>query len=176
MAQCLVQAAGGVFCAAWVSSGYAGAFRDGDIGVDVLPDLSDADLKELGVSLGDRRRLLKAARFLHGHEPVAMVVTAPERRQLTVMFVDLVGSTALGARLDPEEMPDVLLAYQNAVAHELDPELALRAALDGAGVLYTVRGYAAPGIESGRPSHGIFLTPYVELNRHFHNETLETGR
>jgi SAM domain (Sterile alpha motif) len=171
---------------------YAGAFRDGDIGVDVLPDLSDADLKELGVSLGDRRRLLKAARSLHGHdpgrvppsgfapksadEPVATAVTAPERRQLTVMFVDLVGSTALGARLDPEEMPDVLLAYQNAVAHELDPELALRAALDGAGVLYTVRGYAAPGIESGRPSHGIFLTPYVELNRHFHNETLETGR
>ena len=48
---------------------YAGAFRDGDIGVDVLPDLSDADLKELGVSLGDRRRLLKAARSLHGHDP-----------------------------------------------------------------------------------------------------------
>ena len=114
---------------------YAGAFRDGDIGVDVLPDLSDADLKELGVSLGDRRRLLKAARSLHGHEPVAMVVTAPERRQLTVMFVDLVGSTALGARLDPEEMRDVLLAYQNAVAGEVARFEGQVAKLMGDGVL-----------------------------------------
>ena len=130
---------------------YAGAFRDGDIGVDVLPDLSDADLKELGVSLGDRRRLLKAARSLHGHdpgrvppsgfapksadEPVATAVTAPERRQLTVMFVDLVGSTALGARLDPEEMRDVLLAYQNAVAGEVARFEGQVAKLMGDGVL-----------------------------------------
>ena len=62
---------------------YAGAFRDGDIGVDVLPDLSDADLKELGVSLGDRRRLLKAARSLHGHDPGRARPRASRRRART---------------------------------------------------------------------------------------------
>ena len=63
------------------------------------------------------------------------MVTAPERRQLTVMFVDLVGSTALGARLDPEEMRDVLLAYQNAVAGEVARFEGQVAKLMGDGVL-----------------------------------------
>lgn len=86
---------------------YADAFRANDVGLDVLAELTDADLRELGVSLGDRRRLLKAARPLHGQdpdrvpppglapasadEPVPTAAAAPERRQLTVMFVDLVG-------------------------------------------------------------------------------------
>ena len=115
---------------------YADAFRDSDVGVDVLPDLTDADLQELGVSLGDRKRLLKAALSLreqdHGRvpppapHPRASRMPLPpcreptaERRQLTVMFVDLVGSTALAGRLDPEDMSELIRAYQNAVAGEI---------------------------------------------------------
>ena len=59
---------------------YAGAFRDGDIGVDVLPDLSDADLKELGVSLGDRRRLPRRPAPCTGTTPVASRPRASRRR------------------------------------------------------------------------------------------------
>jgi class 3 adenylate cyclase len=102
---------------------YADAFRTNDIGLDVVADLSDADLRDLGVSLGDRKRLLKAARPLRtedaGRVPLGAAAATPERRQLTVVFVDLVGSTALGAGLDPEEMRDVLRAYHDAVAGEV---------------------------------------------------------
>ncbi|HEX6011758.1 MAG TPA: AAA family ATPase [Geminicoccaceae bacterium] len=104
---------------------HAAAFLEQGIGADVLPDLTDADLRELGLNLGDRKRLLKAIAAL-GPAPVAAGAPAPlavpreaERRQLTVMFVDLVGSTALSSRLDPEEMREVIRAYQNAVAGEV---------------------------------------------------------
>ena len=77
------------------------AFRENGIGADVLRDLTDADLRELGLNLGDRRRLLKAVaaiepRRSHPVEPLSVPREAG-RRQLTVMFVDLVGSTALSA-------------------------------------------------------------------------------
>jgi class 3 adenylate cyclase/tetratricopeptide (TPR) repeat protein/energy-coupling factor transporter ATP-binding protein EcfA2 len=107
-------------------------FRSNGIGPDVLPELSDSDLKELGLNLGERRRLLKAvARSRRRPEADRL----PERRQLTVMFVDLVGSTALSARLDPEVMREVIRAYQAAVAAELERFGGYLAKLMGDGVL-----------------------------------------
>src|SRR6478609_2170213 len=85
---------------------YAQRFAENDISFSVLPDLTDQDLKEIGVSLGHRRQLLRAIAELNGVEksapkpaPPAAAPVAPqdaaERRQVTVMFADLVGSTAL---------------------------------------------------------------------------------
>src|SRR4029077_741161 len=87
-------------------SQYAQRFAENDISFAILPDLTDQDLKEIGVSLGHRRQLLRAIAELKGGETVAPKLTneniapvAPhetaERRQVTVMFSDLVGSTAL---------------------------------------------------------------------------------
>ena len=103
---------------------YARHFVENDITFSILSDLTDQDLKELGVaSLGHRRELLRAIAELHGVEkgppkaapPVAQQDTA-ERRQVTVMFSDLVGSTALSARMDPEDLREVISAYQKCVA------------------------------------------------------------
>ena len=115
---------------------YAEAFLANEIDAEILPKLNAEDLKDLGVALvGQRRRLLEAIATLRDSAlPVeafdaktsslpsgesAVARSEAERRQLTVMFVDLVGSTALSARLDPEEMRDVIRAYQNAVAGEI---------------------------------------------------------
>ncbi|HEX6012022.1 MAG TPA: AAA family ATPase, partial [Geminicoccaceae bacterium] len=106
---------------------YEQAFRDNDIDAEVLPELTTDDLIGLGVaSIGHRRKLLAAIRGLGREERPAAAPGAPparasdaERRQLTVMFVDLVGSTALSARLDPEDTREVIRAYQNAVAGEV---------------------------------------------------------
>jgi class 3 adenylate cyclase len=108
---------------------YEAAFRENDIAPAVLPELTDRDLQDLGVSLGHRRLLLKAIRALaedaaerHHIEASPSPAARPashsgaERRQLTVMFVDLVGSTALSARLDPEDMSGVIRAYQECCA------------------------------------------------------------
>ncbi len=114
--------------AAWLEENglgqYAELFRANDITAPVLPELTDDDLKELGISLGHRRLLLKAIKGLAsaldeaGASAPAQAATPvrpeAERRQLTVMFVDLVGSTALAGRLDPEDMRAVIAAYQNA--------------------------------------------------------------
>ena len=98
---------------------YTQELAENAIGLDVLPDLSDSDLKEIGLPLGDRKRLLMAA--LQLEEPArrkSELTTSPkteaERRQLTVMFCDLVGSTALSHQLDPEDLRDVNRAYQDA--------------------------------------------------------------
>ncbi len=112
--------------AAWLRSlgleRYAEAFRANDIDADVLPELTAEDLIGLGVtSIGHRRKLLAA---IAAGEPRPARALAPpptaaheaERRQLTVMFVDLVGSTALSGRLDPEDMAAVIRAYQDACA------------------------------------------------------------
>ena len=110
---------------------YEQAFRDNDIDADLLPTLAADDLRELGVaSLGHRKRLLAAIAALAGPAdprpspappvpPPASASPQAERRQLTVMFVDLVGSTALSSRLDPEDMREVLRAYQNTVTGEI---------------------------------------------------------
>jgi hypothetical protein len=94
-------------------SEYAKRFAENDIEFDILPDLTDTDLEVLGVSLDHRRRMLKAIREL-GDPALATLQTATaaspdsqlgvERRHLTVMFCDLVGSTALSASLDPEDL------------------------------------------------------------------------
>jgi class 3 adenylate cyclase len=86
--------------------------------------LTDQDLKELGVSLGHRRKMLAAIAVLGGAVPASPQPTftepktqdAAERRQVTVMFSDLVGSTALSARMDPEDLREVISAYQKCVA------------------------------------------------------------
>jgi class 3 adenylate cyclase len=93
---------------------------------DALPKLTAEDLKDLGVVLGGhRRQLLDAIAALGATVPATSVTSAPrdapapaeaERRQLTVMFCDLVGSTALSARLDPEDLREVIGAYHHAVA------------------------------------------------------------
>ena len=115
--------------AAWLQSlgleRYVPAFRDNDIDAEVLPKLTADDLISIGVtSVGYRRKLLAAIAALSAEMPAAL--TAPsrnapaqaeaERRQLTVMFCDLVGSTALAARLDPEDLREVIAAYHRAVA------------------------------------------------------------
>ena len=147
---------------------YEQAFRENAIDAAVLPELTADDLRELGVSLvGHRRKLLAAIAALRS-DPGAAVETGPvsptaERRQLTVMFCDLIGSTALSTRLDPEDLREILGAYHRAVAevvghfdgmvakymgdgvlayfgypiaHEDDPERAVRA---GLGVVEAVR-------------------------------------
>jgi class 3 adenylate cyclase len=87
---------------------YAQAFRDNHIDGGVLPTLSDQDLRELGVvSLGHRRQLLQAIAALPAQAGGRVARSKAERRQLTVLFCDLVGSTELSARLDPEDLGDV---------------------------------------------------------------------
>ena len=93
---------------------YSQRFAENDIDFSVLPYLTDADLEKLGVSLGHRRKILAAIAELPGvasskHAKVDGVVEpnpqeTAERRQVTVMFSDLVGSTALSARMDPEDL------------------------------------------------------------------------
>ena len=147
---------------------YAQRFAENDISFVILPDLSDQDLEKIGVgSLGHRRLLLRAIAELKnvdkGAPTAASAAASPhkvdtaERRQVTVMFSDLVGSTALSARMDPEDLREVISAYQNCVAktvrrfggfvakymgdgvlayfgypqaHEDDPERAVRAGLE----------------------------------------------
>ncbi len=99
-----------------------GVLEAQQVDLDVLPDLTEDDLKTLGFALGDRRRLLKAiagGRAALARGEVEPAVDAAERRQLSVLFVDLVGSMALSARRDPEEMRQITRRYQNAVAGEV---------------------------------------------------------
>jgi class 3 adenylate cyclase len=98
---------------------YAEVFRDNAIELEVLPELTEADLEKIGVLLGHRKIMLKAIAELTPQTPVQtapVVPDAAERRQLTVMFCDLVGSTALSIRFDPEELREQLRAYQNTVS------------------------------------------------------------
>jgi class 3 adenylate cyclase/tetratricopeptide (TPR) repeat protein len=106
---------------------YAPAFRDNDVDGEVLPDLTAEDLIAIGVtSVGHRRKLLSAIAALGSGLPTAAPTATPasvpppppapaqaERRQLTVMFCDLVGSTALSTGMDPEDLRDVIASYQN---------------------------------------------------------------
>ena len=163
---------------------YAGVFAENAIDFDVLADLEREDFKDLGIPIGDVRRLLRAIRELeqeHRAEPpseeraIAASDVAPhardgeaERRQLTVMFADLVGSTELSQQLDPEDLREINRAYQDAAkaaiehfdgfvarymgdgvlayfgypqAHEDDAERAVRAGLD---LTNAVPGLATP--------------------------------
>ena len=109
---------------------YEKAFRDNDIDPEILPKLTPEDLMAIGInSVGHRRKLIEAISCL-GSPRTTSIISEPhttlnqtahrtfdaERRHLTVMFVDLVGSTALSERLDPEDMRMVITRYQNTVA------------------------------------------------------------
>ena len=145
-------------------SEYVQRFAENRIDLSVLPDLTDQDLEKLGVVLGDRRKILRAIGELDAAGFAARATStkpapqeAAERRQVTVMFSDLVGSTALSARMDPEDLREIISAYQKCVtetvqrfggfvakymgdgaliyfgypqAHEDDAELAVRAGLE----------------------------------------------
>lgn len=167
-------------------SEYVERFAENDLDISVLHNLTDQDIKDLGVSLGHRRKLLHAI----GELGVAAPTTPPpptaaspqdgaERRQLTVMFCDLVGSTALSSRLDPEDMREVILAYQGACcgvmptydgfvakfmgdgvlayfgyprAHEDDAERAVRAGLDIITAVGRIRTRSAAKNDSSQTS------------------------
>src|SRR5262249_32321173 len=107
---------------------YEAAFRDNEIDETVLPSLTAEDLKDLGVSVvGHRRKLLDAIAALRtdagakapssdaasttSRAPTVSSEDRAERRQVTVMFSDLVGSTALSARMDPEDLRELISAY-----------------------------------------------------------------
>jgi class 3 adenylate cyclase/predicted ATPase len=153
---------------------YEPAFRESEITTAVLPELTEADLKELGLPLGPRKLLLRAIASLtitSASEPTPAPTTTSreaERRQLTVLFCDLVGSTELSARLDPEDLGQVIRAYHGACsevverwgghvakymgdgvlayfgwpqAHEDEAERAVRAGLD---LVAAVAGLATP--------------------------------
>jgi class 3 adenylate cyclase len=123
-------------------SEYAQPFADNHIDASVLPDLTDQDLTDLGVPLRHRRKMLRAIAELDGAalEP-AEATTEPvprdegERRQLTVMFCDLVGSTALSARLDPEEMWPVIASYHACIGEVIGRYQGMIARYMGDGVL-----------------------------------------
>ncbi len=105
---------------------YAQRFTENDIDFALLIKLTDVDLKELGVtSLGHRKRLLEAIAEgeLGAPSSTPAEPKAPEtaeRRQVTVMFSDLVGSTALSARMDPEDLREVIAAFQHSGIRSLE--------------------------------------------------------
>ena len=156
---------------------YAKLFADNDVDVSVLRHLTDQDLKDLGVSLGHRRKIFAAINEgFASVQPLAeadraeehVIQETPERRYVTVVFSDLVGSTALSTRLDPEDLRDVIAVYQRCVeetvrrfdgfiakflgdgvlvyfgypeAHEDDTEQAVRAGLE---LVAAVKGLQTP--------------------------------
>jgi class 3 adenylate cyclase len=104
---------------------YEAMFRENEIDAEVLPEVTDFDLEKFGVPFGHRKRLLKAIAGLSvaagAPSPPTTVTFDPptegaERRQLTVMFCDLVGSTAMSARLDPKDMHGIIGAYHKCCA------------------------------------------------------------
>ena len=120
---------------------YEAMFRASEIDADILPELTDSDLEKLGVPLGHRKRLLKAIAGLGVAAAAAPTPTprtaadASERRQLTVMFVDLVGSTALSAKLDPEDLRSVIGAYHRCCTELIERDGGFVAKYMGDGVL-----------------------------------------
>ena len=138
---------------------YEAAFRENEIDETVLPSLTEEHLKQLGVTaLGHRVKLLDAIAALRsdasGKTPsvdAATTSSAPsaspedraERRQVTVMFSDLVGSTALSARMDPEDLREVISAYQKCVAETVQRFGGFVAKYMGDGVLIYF-GYPQP--------------------------------
>jgi class 3 adenylate cyclase len=138
---------------------YEAAFRDNKINERVLPNLTQEDLKEIGVGpVGHRRIILEAIAALRADAggkassaDATTTSTAPsiapedraERRQVTVMFSDLVGSTALSARMDPDDLREVISAYQKCVAETVQRFGGFVAKYMGDGVLVYF-GYPRP--------------------------------
>jgi class 3 adenylate cyclase/predicted ATPase len=113
---------------------YAEAFEAEKLDLEVIPELSEDHLKGLDIPLGPRLKILKAASSLQGNRddgdsarqqpveprPPTALAREAERRQITVMFCDLVGSTALSERLDPEDLRTLLQAYQQACGEVIE--------------------------------------------------------
>src|SRR5215467_9411831 len=123
-------------------SEYAQRFAENRIGLLVLPDLTDQHLEKLGVALGDRLKILRAIRELSVTtvaQPAAsaapVVQVGAERRQLTVMFCDLVGSTALSVRLDPEDLRSIIATYHRCCTELVERNGGFVAKYIGDGVL-----------------------------------------
>ena len=165
---------------------YTKAFADNAVDLEIIADLDDGDLEKIGVKLGHRKKILKAIAAL-AESPLTPPPAAPareaERRQITVMFCDLVGSTALSEQLDPEDLRTLMQAYQKAAgtvierygghvaqylgdglmtyfgwpqAHEDDAERAVRAGLE---IVDAVKSVEAP--EPLRVRFGIATGPVV---------------
>jgi class 3 adenylate cyclase/predicted ATPase len=125
---------------------YEATFRDNDVTTEELPHLTAEDLKELGVTtVGHRRRLLAAIAALQ-HKPESLQaarsptsrdesISATERRQITVLFCDIVGSTPLSSGLDPEDLREILGAYQTSVGAVVASQHGYVARFVGDGVL-----------------------------------------
>jgi len=123
----------------------AQSFAENRFDVSILRDLTDQDLNDLGVVLGDRRRMLPAIAELAGentpvaaqHPPVTepRAQDAAERRQVTVLFSDLVGSTALSARMDPEDLRGIIGAYHHCCTEVVERNGGFVAKFMGDGVL-----------------------------------------
>jgi class 3 adenylate cyclase/predicted ATPase len=123
---------------------YAERFVENKIDVSVLPHINDQDLRDIGIPLGHRRKILAAInQGVASIGPIAAPTPsvesktqdAPERRHVTVLFSDLVGSTALSARMDPEDLREVISAYQKCVAQVVGRFDAFVAKYMGDGVL-----------------------------------------
>jgi class 3 adenylate cyclase len=100
---------------------YAAVFAENAIDLDVLPDVTETDLEKMGVTLGHRKRILRAIAALPAESSVATgnisrAQSKAERRQVTVLFCDLVGSTALAIKLDPEDLREVIRTFQGSCA------------------------------------------------------------
>jgi hypothetical protein len=129
---------------------YETTFRESEIDAEVLPDLTEGDLNQLGVPLGHRKRLLKAIAALGTAETTKPPGPAPlpspkaaERRPITVMFWDLVGSTSLPAKLDAEDWRTLVNTYLDEAS----------AAVTGLG------GHGPPGCQGVAASESSALTP-----------------
>ncbi len=121
---------------------YEAVFRDNAIDLRILREITESDLERLGVLLGHRRRILRAIDELRVEPPVTPVSEIAihrgdqaERRQLTVMFCDLVGSTALATRLDPEDLREVIGSYHRTVTEAVGRLAGFVAKYMGDGVL-----------------------------------------
>src|SRR5262249_35737491 len=119
---------------------YEATFRDSEIDSDILHELTESDLEKLGLPLGHRKRLLKAIAGLGAPATAPSTATlrnadAAERRHLTVMFIDLVGSTALSAKLDPEDLGGVIGTYHRCCAELVERNGGFVARYVGDGVL-----------------------------------------
>ena len=112
---------------------YKDAFVKNHITTELLPELGDQDLRDLGLSLGHRRKFTAAIKDGRGTSKTPRPES--ERRQLTIMFCDLVGSTALSGRLDPEDLKEVMTSYQDACAGAIARYEGVVAKLLGDGVL-----------------------------------------
>ena len=121
---------------------YSQCFAENAIDLSVVPDLTEQDLKDLGVLLGHRRKMLRAIADMKGSVlptplpgPKPVPRTDAERRQLTIMFCDLVGSSELAVRLDPEDLRRVIGAYHNCIKEIIARYQGIIARYMGDGVL-----------------------------------------